>query len=56
MVGNSIRSDVNPALASGANAILVEAADPWHYDIVEPHSPDYVTVSSFADAARFLTP
>jgi hypothetical protein len=56
MVGNSIRSDVNPALASGANAIFVEAADPWHYDIVEPHSPDYVTVSSFADAARFLTP
>ncbi len=54
MIGNSMRSDVNPALACGANAILVEVADPWHYDMVEPYSDSYVTASSFAEAARFL--
>jgi putative hydrolase of the HAD superfamily len=54
MVGNSVRSDVNPALANGARAILVEADDPWVFDIVEPISDAFVTVRSFAHAVGYL--
>ncbi len=54
MVGNSIRSDVNPALAAGANAILIELDDPWEFDLVEPLSDGFVRVRSFPEAVRFL--
>lgn len=54
MIGNSIRSDVNPALELGANAILVEIEEPWSYDVVEPLRDDFVRVSSFAAAADLL--
>jgi putative hydrolase of the HAD superfamily len=54
MVGNSIRSDVNPALEIGARAILVEVDDPWEFDLVEPVSPDYVRVRNFRDAVDYL--
>jgi putative hydrolase of the HAD superfamily len=54
MIGNSIRSDINPALEAGANAILVEVADPWEFDLVEPVSNDFVRVRTFADAVDFL--
>lgn len=54
MVGNSIRSDVNPALAVGANAILVDVHEPWEWDMVEPISPDFVRAGSFREAVRFL--
>ena len=54
MIGNSMRSDVNPALEAGANAILVECAEPWQYDQVEPFSPDFVRVATFAQAVEFL--
>jgi putative hydrolase of the HAD superfamily len=54
MIGNSIRSDINPALEAGANAILVEATDPWEYDVVEPFSPRFHRVQSFAEAVDLL--
>lgn len=54
MIGNSIRSDVNPALELGANAILVEIEDPWTYDVVEPVRNGFVRVSSFAAAVDLL--
>ncbi len=54
MVGNSLRSDINPALTAGANAILVDVPEPWEFDVVEPVSPDFVRVASFPDAVRFL--
>ncbi len=54
MVGNSIRSDINPALTAGANAILVDVPEPWEFDIVEPVSLDFVRVGSFPDAVRYL--
>ncbi|MEJ2216641.1 MAG: HAD family hydrolase [Gemmatimonadota bacterium] len=54
MVGNSIRSDVNPALAAGARAILVEIEEPWQHDIVEPLSTDFEHVGSFAEAVNWL--
>ncbi|HKJ92407.1 MAG TPA: HAD family hydrolase [Longimicrobiales bacterium] len=54
MVGNSIRSDVNPALSAGARAILVEIEEPWHHDIVEPVRDDFERVPSFAAAVDRL--
>jgi putative hydrolase of the HAD superfamily len=56
MIGNSIRSDINPALEVGANAILVEASDPWEYDLVEPVTTAFHRVPSFPHAVDFLTP
>lgn len=54
MVGNSMRSDINPALAIGANAILVEVDDPWHHDVVEPMHNGFRRVDSFAAAVELL--
>jgi putative hydrolase of the HAD superfamily len=54
MIGNSIRSDINPALEVGARAILVEVSDPWEFDLVEPVSNDFVRVSSFTHAVDYL--
>lgn len=54
MVGNSIRSDVNPALEAGANAILIEVAEPWEFDLVEPVSNDFVRVRTFSEAVDYL--
>jgi putative hydrolase of the HAD superfamily len=54
MIGNSIRSDINPALEVGARAILVEVNEPWEFDLVEPVSSDFVRVTSFAHAVDYL--
>jgi putative hydrolase of the HAD superfamily len=56
MIGNSVRSDINPALAAGANAILVETEDPWEYDIVDPFSDSFHRVRTFPDAVSLLVP
>jgi putative hydrolase of the HAD superfamily len=56
MIGNSMRSDINPALQAGANAILVEVADPWEFDLVEPVSDAFHRVSSFDQAVNLLLP
>jgi putative hydrolase of the HAD superfamily len=56
MTGNSMRSDINPALEAGANAILVEANDPWEHDLVEPYSPRFHRVPTFTDAVDLLVP
>ena len=54
MIGNSMRSDVNPALACGANAIFVDVDDPWEFDVVDPIHDDYYTVRTFPEAVEFL--
>lgn len=54
MVGNSLRSDVNPALELGVNAILVEVDDPWHHDVVEPIHNGFRRVRGFAEAVDVL--
>ena len=54
MVGNSIRSDINPALEVGANAILVEQAEPWQHDVVDPLHREFRTVPRFSDAVDLL--
>ena len=54
MIGNSIRSDVNPALLVGAHAILVDVPEPWEFDMVEPVSRRFLRARTFADAVEFL--
>lgn len=54
MIGNSLRSDVNPALEIGARAVLVEVDDPWHHDVVEPIHNGFPRVPSFAAAVDLL--
>jgi putative hydrolase of the HAD superfamily len=56
MIGNSMRSDINPALEAGARAILVEMHDPWEFDMVDPFSHDFVRATSFVDAVNLLLP
>jgi len=54
MIGNSLRSDINPALSVGAGAILVEPYEMWHYDNVPPLSPDFLRFSTFAQAVDHI--
>ncbi len=54
MVGNSIRSDVNPALEAGGQAILVEPYEMWVYDRVEPVRTDFLRFTTFPEAVRHL--
>ena len=51
MVGNSPKSDVNPALAAGLGAVLVPHARTWrleHEEVPEP-SERFVVVERFED-------
>ena len=54
MIGNSLRSDINPALTVGAGAILVEPYEMWHYDNVPPVSQDFLRFSTFPEAVDFI--
>lgn len=56
MIGNSMRSDINPALEAGANAILVETADPWEHDLVQPLADHFHRVPTFPHAVDLLLP
>jgi putative hydrolase of the HAD superfamily len=51
MVGNSPRSDINPALAAGLNAVFVPHGDTWvleHDEIAQPTPPSrLLTVERF---------
>ena len=53
MVGNSPKSDINPALAAGLNAVFVPHGDTWilEHDEVNPAPPSrrLLTVNRFAD-------
>lgn len=53
MVGNSVTSDVNPALAAGLRAIHVPHPAPWHRDagVVDPRA---LVARTFADVPRLL--
>jgi len=54
MVGNSIRSDINPALSAGASAILVEPYEMWQYDNVAPVAEGFPRFQTFPAAVDFL--
>lgn len=54
MIGNSVRSDINPALLAGAQALLVEPYEMWEYDRVPPVSPRFLRFPSFPAAVEYL--
>ena len=52
MVGNSPKSDINPALDAGLNAVLVPHAHTWvleRQDLRQPESGRFLTVENFSD-------
>jgi putative hydrolase of the HAD superfamily len=53
MVGNSPKSDINPALGAGINAVLVPHGDTWvleHEELAEARPPNrLLVVSNFAE-------
>ena len=55
MIGNSPRSDINPALAAGLHAVYVHHPNTWvleHDDLIEPPSPQrLIQLDSFAALA-----
>jgi putative hydrolase of the HAD superfamily len=53
MVGNSVTSDVNPALAAGMRAVHVPHPAPWHRDagVLDRR---VIQVASFAEVPQVL--
>jgi putative hydrolase of the HAD superfamily len=53
MIGNSPKSDINPALSAGLNAVFVPHGDTWileHDEIAVPTPPSrLLTVQKFGD-------
>jgi hypothetical protein len=49
-----MRSDINPALECGANAIFVEVDEPWEFDVVDPLHEEFFRVRSFPEAVDLL--
>mgnify|MGYP003775959173 CR=1 FL=1 len=56
MVGNSPRSDINPALEAGLGAVYIPNAHTWHQEL-EPliESTRLVRIERFADLAVLFT-
>jgi putative hydrolase of the HAD superfamily len=55
MIGNSPKSDINPALQAGLGAVLVPHAHTWvleHQDVRAPEGSRFLEVQSFADLRR----
>jgi putative hydrolase of the HAD superfamily len=56
MVGNSPKSDINPALAAGLNAVFVPHNDTWileHEDLADaPPNLRLLVLNSFADLTQ----
>jgi FMN phosphatase YigB (HAD superfamily) len=54
VVGNSLRSDINPALLVGAAAVLVEPYEMWYYDNVPPVHEGFLKFTTFPEAVAHL--
>jgi len=58
MIGNSPKSDINPALAAGLHAVFVVHKDTWVLEHAEidpaPPSQQLIEVTSFAELADYL--
>jgi putative hydrolase of the HAD superfamily len=55
MIGNSPKSDINPALEAGLGAVLVPHPHTWvleHQDVRVPEGSRYLRVERFADLPR----
>lgn len=57
MIGNSPKSDINPALEAGLNAVLVPHPHTWvleHQDLREAPEGLFLRVETFADLRRYF--
>jgi len=58
MIGNSPKSDINPALAAGLNAVFVPHHETWvleHEELAEARPPAQLLIlTSFADIAKYF--
>jgi putative hydrolase of the HAD superfamily len=57
MVGNSPRSDINPALAAGLNAVYIPHPHTWrleHEEVQNTGEGDLLTLSAFADLRTYF--
>jgi putative hydrolase of the HAD superfamily len=57
MVGNSPRSDINPALAAGLNAVYIPHPHTWHFEHEEVQDAGegrVLTLSTFADLRSYF--
>lgn len=58
MVGNSPKSDINPALAAGLNAVFIPHGDTWileHEEVVSPDPPGrLLIVQNFAELKEYF--
>ena len=58
MVGNSPKSDINPALSAGLNAVFVPHGNTWileHEELGSPNPADrLLVVENFAELRRFF--
>jgi putative hydrolase of the HAD superfamily len=54
MIGNSPRSDINPALGAGLGAVYVPHAVTWHFEKVPvpSHAKRLIRIESFADLLK----
>ena len=55
MIGNSPKSDINPALEAGLGAVLVPHARTWvleHQELRAPPGARFLQVERFADLRR----
>jgi putative hydrolase of the HAD superfamily len=59
MIGNSPRSDINPALSAGLNAVLIPHAQTWEMeieDIEQRHGNRLTVVESVSDLLSLFVP
>jgi putative hydrolase of the HAD superfamily len=57
MIGNSPRSDINPALAAGLKAVYIPHPQTWrleHEEVQQVEEGRVLTLSSFADLRRYF--
>ncbi len=57
MVGNSPRSDINPALTAGLNAIYIPHPHTWHMEheeVINPGSRQLLQLSRFSDLRTYF--
>jgi putative hydrolase of the HAD superfamily len=57
MVGNSPRSDINPALAAGLNAVYIPHPHTWHFEHEEVQNTgdgQLLTLSAFANMCTYF--
>jgi putative hydrolase of the HAD superfamily len=57
MVGNSLRSDILPALELGLTAIHIPESEPWEYDhavIPEDYHPRFLSVSELREVPGII--